>query len=178
MIPLITAVEMGYGHMRAAQALADAAGTDVVAADREPYSTAGETATWRRSRTAYEALTRGVDFPLVGPAFRRALESVTEIPSLESPDDLRVPNAGTRMLARMAARGFGRVLIDELRSSGRPLISTFYAQAIVAAQAGVDDVTLVVTDVDVNRVWAPTDPVATRLKYCVPAPVTARRLER
>lgn len=176
--PIITAVEMGYGHMRAAQALADAAGSVVVPADREPYSTSAETASWRRSRSAYEALTRGVEWPLVGPAFRRALESVTEIPSLESAADLRAPNAAANMLARMAKRGFGAALVDEVRRSGRPLVSTFYAQAIVAAGAGLPDVTLVVTDVDVNRVWAPVDAARTRLRYCVPAPVTARRLER
>ena len=176
--PLLVAIDMGYGHLRAAAALGSAGGMPVLHADREPLAGDAERAVWRRARTLYETLSRGTDWPFVGPAFRRALESVTAIPRLRGDADLRPPTGAVRMLRRMAARGLGRGLVDHMRATGRPLLTTFYAPAIFAADAGLAGVTCVVTDVDVNRVWVPADPVSSRITYCVPAERTAERLRR
>lgn len=176
--PLVVALDMGYGHLRAAAALADAAGTSVVEADRPPLADAEEQAAWRRARSFYEALSRATDLPVVGPAFRGVLDSITRIPRLSATGDMTRPTAAVRMLRRMADKGLGRGLVGHLRTSGRPLLTTFYAPAIVAADAGLDGVTCVVTDVDVNRVWVPRDGAGSRITYCVPAERTAQRLLR
>jgi hypothetical protein len=176
--PLLVAVEMGYGHLRAAAALAAEGGLAVLEADRAPLADAAEEASWRRARTLYEGISRGTDLPLVGPAFRRALESLTDIPRLRTLKDLRPATPAVRMLRRMAERGLCAGVVRRLRETGAPLLATFYAPAVVAADAGLRGVTCVVTDVDVNRVWVPADPVASRVLYCVPSERTAARLRR
>lgn len=175
---MLVAIDMGYGHLRAASALGSVLGTSVLEADRAPLADAGEQRSWRRARSFYETVSRGTGLPFVGPAFRRALDSITDIPKLRGDDDLKAPTAAVRMLGRMAERGLGRGLVEALGASGCPLLTTFYAPAVIAAGAGLPGVTCVVTDADVNRVWVPEDPIASAIRYCVPTERTAVRLRR
>jgi len=174
--PLVSAVEMGYGHLRPARALADALGVPVVHADRGPLASEREQALWRRSRRAYEATSRLSQLPIVGAPGRWALDALTNIPHLHPFRDLSAPTHGTRALERLIRRGLGQGLVDELRRSGRSLLTTFYALAIIADRAGIADVTCVVTDSDVNRIWAPLEPGRTRIRYLVPTHRVAKRL--
>jgi hypothetical protein len=64
-----------------------------------------------------------------------------------------------------------------MRETGAPLVATFYSPAIAAAAAGLPSVWCVVTDSDINRVWAPFDPARTSIRYLVPSPRAARRLK-
>jgi hypothetical protein len=67
--------------------------------------------------------------------------------------------------------------VDELRRSGRPLLTTFYAPAIAADRAGISEIHCVVTDTDVNRVWAPLDARRTSIRYLVPTQRAGKRLQ-
>jgi hypothetical protein len=58
-----------------------------------------------------------------------------------------------------------------------PLLTTFYSPAIVADRAGYDRIFCVVTDTDLNRIWAPVRPEQTRIQYLVPTRRAARRLQ-
>ena len=58
--PTVVAVAMGYGHLRAACALADPLGVPVTRIDEEP----SERALWARYRRAYEVLSRGGELPV------------------------------------------------------------------------------------------------------------------
>lgn len=176
--PLVVAIDMGYGHLRAAWSVAHAAGTSVVECDRPPIAGAEEQASWRRARAFYESLSRGAGLPFVGPALRRVLDGVTGIRKMRTAADLRPSTAATRALLRMTDQGLGRGLVAHLRATGRPLVATFYSPAIVADAAGIDGVVLVVTDTDVHRVWAPGEAGASRITYCVPAERAAERLRR
>lgn len=175
--PLVASVEMGYGHVRAARTLADALGVRVVHADRPPVANAADQALWRRARLAYEATSRLSQVPVVGAPLRWVLEELTGIPHLHPFRDLSRPTRGTRALDRLVRRNLGQGLVDELRRSGRPLLTTFFATAIVADRAGVPDVFCAVTDTDVNRIWAPLDAGRTRIRYLVPTRRAGRRLE-
>ncbi|AKU91991.1 DUF6938 domain-containing protein [Vulgatibacter incomptus] len=175
--PLVAALDMGYGHMRAALPLARALGTKIVEVDRAPLAGADEAKLWRRTRMFYELASRlsQVRGPLGGP-LRSMLDTVTFIPHLHPYRDLSAPHAGTRYLDRMIDDGLGRGLVAELKRTGAPLVTTFYAPALIADRAGLDDVWCVVTDTDVNRIWAPHDGRRTRIRYLVPTQRTARRL--
>jgi hypothetical protein len=175
--PLVAAVEMGYGHVRAARALADACGVPLIQADRPPVADAADRARWRRTRLAYEATSRLSQIPVVGAPLRWALDELTAIPNLHPFRDLSAPTGGVRALDRLVRRGLGSGLVEELRRTGRPLLTTFYATAIAADRAGVDRVFLVVTDADVNRVWVPLDAAASRIRYLVPTHRAGRRLQ-
>jgi hypothetical protein len=175
--PLVAAVEMGYGHLRAARTLADALGVHVVHVDRPPLAPEAEQRLWRRTRAAYEVTSRLSQVPVVGAPLRWALNGITSIPHLHPFRDLSAPTSGVHALDRLIRRGLGRALVDELRSSGRPLLTTFYAPAVAADRADVREIYCVVTDTDVNRIWAPVDPRRTRIQYLVPTHRAARRLQ-
>lgn len=175
--PLVVAVEMGYGHMRAAMPLADALGTDVLEVDRAPLVAPGEERLWSRVRRTYEGVSRLSQVPWVGAPLRRALEAVTDIPRLHPYRDLSAPTRGVETLDRLVRRRqLGRGLVAELRRTGAPLLTTFYSPAIVADTAGLDRIFCVATDSDLNRIWAPAEPRRSRIHYLVPTRRAGRRL--
>lgn len=51
--PTVVAVDMGYGHLRAATPLADHLGGEVLHVDKPPIVAAEEVKLWRRVRGAY-----------------------------------------------------------------------------------------------------------------------------
>lgn len=175
--PTIVAVNMGYGHLRPAAALAEVLRTVVSRGDLAPLADSRDRDTLARLHAQLVFLSRASQVPLVGPAMRRVLDAVTWVPRLRRRGELAAPNAATRHLRTLIDRGFGAALADRVRASRAPMLSTFYAQAIAADARGVDDVHCLTTDSDVNRVWVAHDPRASRIRYCVPLRRTARRLE-
>jgi len=175
--PLVVAVDMGYGHLRAAMHLAEALGSEVLQVDRAPLVVLEEERLWRRIRRAYELVSRLSQLPAVGAPIRYVLDSVTNIPRLHPYRDLSAPTRGVLTLERMVRRNLGQGLVENLRRTGAPLLTTFYSPAIVADRAGIDRIFCVVTDTDINRIWAPIDARNTRIQYLVPTRRAARRLQ-
>ncbi len=175
--PAVVAVDMGYGHLRAARPLAEALGVELWQVDRAPLAGPEEQKVWARVRAAYEATSRLSQLPVVGAPLRWALDSITSIPKLHPYRDLSRPTHGVRALERLLRRGLGQGLVEHLRRTGAPLLTTFYSPAIAADRAGCDGIFCVVTDSDINRVWAPLEPARTRIRYLVPSQRAARRLE-
>ena len=172
----VVAIDMGYGHLRAAHALADALGTPVLEIDRAPLAGPGEEARWRRVRSGYEALSRLSQVPLLGRPTRRLLEAITAIPHLHPHRDQSPPTGAVRWLERLARSGVGERLVAHLRTTGATLVTTFYAPAVMADLAGVDRIVCVVTDADLNRVWVPRDPRKSHIHYATPSERAGRRL--
>jgi hypothetical protein len=176
-IPLVLSVDMGYGHLRAAVPLASALGTQILYADKPPLADAEEQREWVRARRFYEVTTRLSQFPVVGRPLRLVLDGVTHIPHLHPLRDLSRPTAGVRGLDQLVRNGLGRGLARRLNETGAPLLSTFYAPAIAADRLGCRNIHCVVTDTDINRVWAPVDPKRSGIHYLVPSRRAARRLQ-
>ena len=174
--PRVVAVDMGYGHLRAGRALADAAGVPLFEADRGPLAGPLERAVWTVLRGSYGALSRLAGSVRGGRASRRLLDSLTGIPRGRDRDALAAPTGPVKFLGALGRAGLGRGLLRDLEGSGAPLVATFYAQAVLADAAGRRGVWLVVTDSDVNRVWVPERPGATGIGFLVPCRNTARRL--
>jgi hypothetical protein len=174
--PLVVAVEMGYGHLRAAKPLAEALGAEVVHVDRPPIVAPGEEKLWARVRNAYELVSRLSQLPVVGAPLRLVLDGITDIPRLHPYRDLSAPTRGVMTLDRLIRRSLGAGLVETLRRTGAPLLTTFYSPAIVADRAGHDRIFCVVTDSDINRIWVPVEPERTRIQYLVPTRRAARRL--
>jgi hypothetical protein len=172
----IVAVEMGYGHLRPAHALADLLGVEVLEADRAPLAGPDEQRTWARARKNYEGLTRLSQLPLIGRPLSPLLGLLTSIPPLYPARDLSNPTWPVHLVERMAARGLGRGLIEHLRATGTPLLTTFFVPALIADRTPDLDVRCVVTDSDINRVWAPMHPRTTRIRYFAPSTRVVRRL--
>lgn len=176
-LPLLVSVSMGYGHHRAAHALSAACGAPVLEVDRPPLADAHDLKVWGRTRTLYEAVSRGAAIPVAGLPLRGLLDGITAIPRRAAKPGALARRTGTvKYLEGLVADGLGRGLVERLRADGTGLLTPFYATAVLADVAGHEDVTCVVTDVDVNRVWVSPDPKASRIRYAVPARRTARRL--
>ena len=167
---------MGYGHLRPAHALADYLGGRVLEADRPPLAGSDEQRTWARARRNYEALTRLSQLPLIGKPLSPLLGVLTAIPPLYPARDLSNPTWPVHLVDRMAARGLGRGLVEHLRSTATPLLTTFFVPALIADRQRDLDVRCVVTDSDINRVWAPMHPATTRIRYFAPSTRVVRRL--
>lgn len=176
-LPVVTGVTMGYGHLRAAYPIAERLGVDVVCVDDPPIADAREARLWAGVRRMHEVLSKPMPFlgPLDRPA-RGLMDAITMIPELHEARDHRAPTWSVRLLERMIQRGLGLGMVEHLRQLGAPMVTTFYAPAIIADRAGIDEIYCVVTDADCNRVWAPIDPARTRIQYCAPTPRVVRRL--
>ena len=71
----------------------------------------------------------------------------------------------------------GKRLAEYLRETGAPLLTTYFAGAILAELHGASRLHCLVTDSDVNRVWAPPEPSKSRIVYFAPAERVRRRLQ-
>jgi hypothetical protein len=174
--PTLVSVEMGYGHLRAAAPLAQQLGAEILHADRPPLAGSEERRYWVRARRFYELVTRLSQLRVIGGSLDLLLSAVTSIPRLHPFRDLSAPTVGVRSLERLIRRGLGKGLADHLRRTGTPLLTTFYAPAIAAEQHGCDQIYCVVTDSDINRIWAPRDARNSRIRYLVPSRRALRRL--
>lgn len=174
--PIVASVSMGYGHLRAADSLATAFGTEVVRVDGDEVANPAERALWRRARSAYEATTRLSTVPLLDRLLAPVVDAVTAIPPLHPSRDQSRATRATMTLDRMMERGLAAGIVAEVRRTGRPLVTTFYAPALAADAAGCPDVWCVVTDSDVHRIWAPGEPAKSRIRYLVPSERALRRL--
>jgi hypothetical protein len=175
--PLVVAVDMGYGHLRAARPIARALGVGITQVDRPPLVGPEEQKVWDRVRSVYEWTSRASQLPLLGRPFRWALEAATDIPHLHPHRDLSAPTRGVATVERLVrTRGLGAGMVARMKETGEPLIATFYSPAIAADAAGLANVWCVVTDSDINRVWAPRDTAHTGIRYLVPSPRAGRRL--
>jgi hypothetical protein len=176
-LPVVTGVTMGYGHLRAAYPIAERLGVEVTNVDDPPIADTKEARLWAGVRRMHEVLSKPM--PFLGPFDRPArglMDAITMIPELHETRDHRAPTWSVRLLERMIRHGLGLGMVEHLRQLGAPLITTFYAPAIIADRAGIEEIYCVVTDADCNRVWAPLDPTRTRIQYCAPTPRVVRRL--
>lgn len=174
-LPIVSAVEMGYGHLRAAHALAGELGTEVLRADRPPHAAAWELALWNASRRFYEGVSRGSQRRLLASVLRPALEALTRIEPLDGRDPAR-PTLAARQLALLARRGFGAGSAAEARAAGAPLVATFFVPALAADAAGHRETWCVVTDCDLSRAWVPADPGTSSIRFLAATAAAARRL--
>jgi hypothetical protein len=175
--PCVVSVEMGYGHLRAALPLVDAFGTELLHADGAPLADEEETKTWTRVRRVHELLSRPSHLSALLGDPTRWMDRMTDIPPLHSPFDLTKPNLGVKILHTLAKRGLGRGLMQHLHETGAPLVSTFYAPAVIADYSQHDRNFCVVTDADINRVWVPLHASQSKVHYFAPSSRVVRRLQ-
>ena len=73
----VVAIDMGYGHLRPAHALADALGSEVLHADRPPLASTRDQQQWDYVRRYYEAISRASRWPLLGAPMALGLLALT-----------------------------------------------------------------------------------------------------
>lgn len=172
----VVAITMGYGHQRPARSLATQLGSEVLHADRAPLADQEEQARWATIRRFYENASRVSGLPWIGTPFRLTLNAITGIPHLYPFRDLSSPTIGVSYLERSARQGLGRSMVAYLEERDLALLTTFYSPAVLADYHGYDRIYCLVTDSDVNRVWAPIAPATSKVRYFAPSGRAVRRL--
>jgi hypothetical protein len=174
--PMIVAVEMGYGHLRPAYALAEFFGVEVTRMDVPPIAGPVETKIWKAAQAAYNGLSRACDFPGTGLAAKFVLEKITEIAPLQNHSHIQPANLAARLGDALASTLIGRHFRATASSAGRPVIATYPAAALAAMNGPGARVFCLATDTDLNRAWAPANVEKFIIDYFAPVERVAKRL--
>lgn len=173
----VIAVDMGYGHQRAAYPFRDIAFERIITANSDKIVTADEKRLWGKLQSFYEGVSRFSRVPVIGPPLWRAYDRLQAISPHYPFRDLSKPTLGSMRLHKLIRRGFARSVAEYTRKrEDLPLLTTFFAVALAADQAGRKDVFCVVTDTDVNRVWVAEKPRESKIIYLAPMPMNRARL--
>jgi hypothetical protein len=174
----VVTANMGLGHQRAAHPLAHLAEGGVLVAGSPETTDPDEARFWRRITWSYEVLSRTKAIPLAGRVLYGALERLLRIPPFYPLRDLSHPSFNNYIVDHLIRSGLGRSLVERLRTHPLPIISTFYAPALVADRAGMEPVYCVICDADLNRVWAASKVAESRIRYLAPCGRVMRRLRQ
>jgi hypothetical protein len=173
----VVAVDMGYGHQRAAYPFRDIAYERVITANTDECVTPQERRQWETFQGFYESVSRAHNIPLIGPSLWKAYDRLQAISPHYPFRDQSKPTIGSMRLRKLIGRGFaGSVTRYTRNREDLPLLTTFYAVALAADLAGRRDVFCVVTDSDVNRVWVAENPRGSRVHYLAPTALSRVRL--
>jgi hypothetical protein len=174
----VVTADMGLGHQRAAHALAYLAHEGVLTAGGPDATDEDEARFWRRLTWTYEALSRARGVPLVGGVMFGLLDRLLHIPPFYPLRDLSKPSLNNYLVDHLIGKGLGRALLQRLHSHWLPMISTFYAPALVADYARFAPVFSVICDADLNRVWVASKASRSRIHYFAPCGRVMRRLRQ
>jgi hypothetical protein len=174
--PMVVAVEMGYGHLRAAHTLADAFGVDVVRMDRGPLAGAVETLLWKATLKSYAMLSKASQAPVVGIAGHWALGKITAIAATPKSGITEPANLFCRAADSLSGSFIGRKLRTVTATAGRPLLATYPAPAFAVQHLPGVRVFCLATDTDLNRAWAPVAADRCRITYFAPTSGVVDRL--
>lgn len=173
----VIAVDMGYGHQRAAYPFRDIACERIITANSDKIVTPEEKRLWEKLQGFYEGVSRFSRVPVIGPPLWRAYDRLQAISPHYPFRDLSKPTLGSMRLHRLIRRGFAGSVAEYTRKKEElPLLTTFFAVALAADHAGRKDVFCVVTDTDINRVWIAERPKESKIIYLAPMPMNRTRL--
>lgn len=175
----VVAVDMGYGHERAAYALCELAyGGHVLIANKYPGIPQNEKKHWGQLRKLYETVSRLKTFPIIGDLLFDAMDQFQQIEPFYPRRDLSSPNIQLKETYSMLHKGLGQHLVDLMKKKPLPLVATFFQAAFAAEEYNYPgDIYCVICDADCSRTWAPLDPRASRIKYLAPNGRVVERLK-
>jgi len=174
----VVSADMGFGHQRAAHALAHLTDGGVMTAGAADTTDPDEARFWTRLRWSYEVLSRTRGIPLIGPPLFGALDSLLKIPPFYPLRDLSHPSPNNFIVDHLVRQGLGRSMLQRLRANPLPMISTFYAPAHVADLAHLENIFCVICDADLNRVWVASRTRDSHIRYFAPCGRVMRRLRQ
>jgi len=167
---------MGYGHQRAAYPFRDIARERIITANSDSIVGAQEKKMWKQFQSFYETVSRLGRIPLVGPWLWQAYDYFQSISPFYPFRDLSKPTFGSLRLQRMLHEGFAKSVPAYASSENIPFLATFFTVALAADLLGLPDVSCVVTDSDINRIWVAQKPRESRVTYFAPTERARKRL--
>lgn len=175
----VVAVDMGYGHQRAAYPLRHLSPDGkILIANNYQGIPRGDFRLWHTTRKLYETISRLNNIPFIGSTLFGIMDYFQRIPEFYPRRDLSKPSFQLKQIYKYIKKGWGKDLINYLNTENIPLITTFFTVAYFAEEHGFkNDIYLVLCDSDVSRAWAPLDPSRSRIKFLAPAHRVVQRLK-
>lgn len=160
-------VNMGYGHSRAAFALRELSGGEIISANVYPGIPTEDKELWQSTRELYEKISQLKPVPVVGKFLFDVMDHLQEIPLFYPRRDLSKSNLQLKQIYRMLTKHeLGRHLVEKMKENPLPLVTTFFLPAFAADYFDYPgEIYCVTCDADISRTWAPLDPKKSRIKY-------------
>ena len=178
----VVAVDMGYGHQRAALPFRDIAqGGEIVTANDYKGILESDKNIWRDSQRFYEVISRFKKFPVLGDFVFTIFDKFQEIREFyPSNETINAPTLQLKQVYRLFEKKcWGEDFISELSKNRLPLVTTFFIPAYMAEYWGYrGPIYLIIPDTDISRAWAPLQPKKSKIIYCASTKRAAARLER
>jgi hypothetical protein len=174
----VVSADMGYGHLRAADPFSKIACRRIISINTDNITPEKEQKYWRRILSLYENISRSKRIPVVGNLMFSIMNYLLKIPPATESRDLSKPTFQVKMLNIQIKKGLCKGLTGHLAKHPGTLLTSFYAPAIAADLAGIDDVFCIICDSDLNRVWVAKNPQDSNIKYFSPCQEASLRLER
>ena len=175
----VVAVDMGYGHMRAAFPLADIFQSPLINANHYLGITKRDEKFWAAQLAWYTRFSHLLDVPIIGIWLFQLFDRFQSIQPLRHTARDRRPNFQLRLVYRQLERGWMRDLIGKLNEHPLPLVTTFPVPAFAAELWNYgEEIYCLATDFEISRSWAPLDAKKTRIKYLAPTKEAQERLHR
>jgi len=174
----VAAANMGLGHMRAVDPLADIAEGGIMIANDPDFADPEELKTWERLLAVYERLSRAKEIPIIGNALFGIMDYFQQIKPPYPRVDLSAPSIQTRFVDRLVGEGLCSAMLAKMETKPLPLVTSFYQNAIAADRACWGRVYCIICDADINRVWVASNPRESRIQYLVPCGAAMRRLKQ
>lgn len=183
----IVAVDMGYGHQRAAYPLKDISTTPkawnisepyIISANNYPGIPKKDMKLWQSGRGIYEWISRMRELPFIGERLFAAMNYFQRIDHFYPRRDLSESVFQLDYIYKLIRKkGLGKHLISELNKNPLPLIATFFTPAFFAEEHGYKgEIYCLCTDTDISRAWVPQHPANSRIIYFAPSHRVHERL--
>ena len=176
----IVAVDMGYGHQRAADPLRYLAYKGkVINANNYPGIPLSDRKIWNDSREFYEWISKFKKVPIIGEFAWNFFDRFQTIPSFYPKRDLSEPNNQLKYFMHyIKNRNWGKDLINRLEKKPLPLITTFFVVAFMAEYYKYsNEIYCLATDTDISRSWVAIHPAQSRINYFAPNYRVEQRLK-
>jgi hypothetical protein len=115
---------------------------------------------------------------LIGKTIFRVYDHLQTISPFYPFRDLSKPNLSVLFVKGRIQRGFCKSLIDYVTTEPLPFIGTHFIPVLAAHYSGLKNLYCVVTDTDINRIWAPDEPARSEITYLAPCRHVVTRLKQ
>jgi hypothetical protein len=175
----VVAVDMGYGHQRAAYPFLDIAATgQIINANKYQGITKRERKVWQGGRKWYEIISRYKNVPVIGTTAFRIMDNMQRIEPFYPRRDLSKNSTQQKYFYKQVEKGLGKDLIKELNKNPLPLVTSFFVPAYFAEYYGYKGkIYCIICDADIARAWAPLNPKTSKINYLAPNKRVKERLE-
>ena len=175
----VVAVDMGYGHQRTAYPLRDIArGGIILNANSYLGIPKKDRNSWHSARVFYEFISRFRRTPFIGEKVYKFYDNLQRILGYYPKRDLSKSNFVARLAFSFIKKGQGKDLVENLKKSPVPIISTFFTPAFMAEEFNYpSNIYCVICDADISRAWVTIYPQKSRIKYFASNTWTRDRLK-